>query len=90
MLTGLEKNLSGHLGQIDFPARQQLFLLTCPLGKAPDKPHVNRIPKGKLDFRFFCNPDCRLATHPGELAIPNEIEMERNTCINNLFCFSDP
>lgn len=70
-----------------------LPLLICLLGKAPDKPHVNPIPKGKLDFRFFCNPDCRLATHPGELhdcvAIPNQIEIERNTCINNLFCFSD-
>ena len=31
----------------------QLYLLTCRLGKAPDKPHLNPMPKDKLDFRFF-------------------------------------
>ena len=34
-------------------SRTLLFLLTCTLGKAPDKPHFNQIPKGKLDFRFL-------------------------------------
>ena len=44
LLAGLEKILSGRLGEVDF---------TCPLGKAPDKPHFNSIPKGKLGFQFF-------------------------------------
>ena len=32
---------------------RKLFLLTCPLGKAPNKPHFNPVLRGKLDFSFF-------------------------------------
>ena len=44
---------------------KQVFLLTCPLGKAPDMPDFNPMPEGKLDFRFFfSSPDCLKGARP--------------------------
>ena len=41
MRTLKKKPVSGHprQGHVAFPAGKQVFLLVCPLGKAPDKPH---------------------------------------------------
>lgn len=44
-----KKLLSTCPGQVDYLLRKLLFLLTCPLGKAPEKTHFNPIPMEKLE-----------------------------------------